>query len=291
LDIEVAGAAAPGATIAVYFAPNTNQGFIDAINAAVHDNQRKPSIVSISWGGPEDPGGQVDQQFIDGIHQALQDAAQLGVTVCCASGDDGSADMGDGSDGGPKWDNKPHVDFPSSDVFALACGGTELLASGSAIRSEVVWNEGRSGGAGGGGVSNLFARPSYQANAGVPKSPTNTVGRGVPDLAGNADPNSGYKVILAGKSQVIGGTSAVAPLMAALFARINEQLAAKTGNSAGYVNPLLYGAAAPAFRDITQGNNDIEGNLKGEYTAGPGWDACSGQGVPDGQKLLTALGG
>lgn len=291
LDIEVAGAVAPGATIAVYFAPNTTNGFIDAINQAVHDDQQKPSVVSISWGGPEDAGGQVDQQFIDGINQAMMDAAQLGVTICCASGDDGSADMGDGSDGGPKWDKKPHCDFPSSSPFALACGGTKLIGKNKTITSEVVWNEGRQEGAGGGGVSNVFALPSYQSKAKVPKSPNNKAGRGVPDVAGNADPATGYQVLLAGKQQVFGGTSAVAPLMAGLIALINESLAKKTGKTVGFINPLIYGSAASAFRDITKGNNDIEGNLKGKYTAGKGWDACTGLGVADGAKLKTALGG
>ncbi|HVX66000.1 MAG TPA: S53 family peptidase, partial [Bryobacteraceae bacterium] len=106
LDIEVAGAIAPGAQIAVYFAPNTTAGFIDAVNAALHDNVRQPAIVSISWGGPEDGA---PQQFLDGLDAAFEDAAALGVTVCCASGDNGSADMG--TDG---WDRKPHADFPSS---------------------------------------------------------------------------------------------------------------------------------------------------------------------------------
>ena len=118
LDIEVAGAIAPGARIVVYFAPNTTNGFIDAVKAAVHDTARKPSVISISWGGPEDPAG--SQQFVDGLNEAIRDAAAMGVTVCVASGDNGSADMADG------WDGKPHADFPASSPFALACGGTNL---------------------------------------------------------------------------------------------------------------------------------------------------------------------
>jgi kumamolisin len=285
LDIEVAGAVAPGATIAVYFAPNTSNGFIDAVNTAVHDTQQKPSVISISWGGPEDPNGQVDQQFIDGLNQAITDAAQLGVTICCAAGDDGSADMSQG------WDKKPHCDFPSSSPFSLACGGTKLVGDKTTISSEVVWNEGTQGGAGGGGVSNVFPLPSYQDSSKVPKSPKKKSGRGVPDLAGDADPDTGYQIFLAGKQQVIGGTSAVAPLTAGLIALINQSLTQKSGKTAGFINPLLYGSASSAFRDITQGNNDIEGNLKGKYTAGKGWDACTGLGVPDGTKLQAALGG
>jgi kumamolisin len=290
LDIEVAGAVAPGATIAVYFAPNTTKGFIDALNSAIHDTQRRPSVISISWGGPEDPHGQVDRQFTDGLNQAIKDAAALGVTVLCAAGDDGSADMGEDPKQGPVWDKKPHADFPASSPFAVACGGTKLTGSNQTIASEVIWNEGRKHGAGGGGVSNVFPLPSYQSTAGVPKSPKGKAGRGVPDLAANADPVTGYQVFLQGRNHVIGGTSAVAPLLAGLVALLNENLSkASPGKTVGFVNPFLYNSAAAIFRDIIQGNNDIEGNLKGKYAAGPGWDACSGLGVPDGQKLLTNL--
>lgn len=285
LDIEVAGAIAPGAQIAVYFAPNTTAGFIDAVNAALHDTVRKPSIISISWGGPEDGA---PQQFLDGLHSAFQDAAALGVTVCCAAGDNGSADMG-----AQGWDRKPHTDFPSSAPFALGCGGTKLMGSGAAISSEVVWNEGRSGGATGGGVSNVFARPSYQAGAKVPKSPAGKTGRGVPDVAGDADPATGYQVFVGGQAAVFGGTSAVAPLWAGLLALINQRLVSKAGKPAGFLNPLLYGclAGAGVFNDITDGNNDIDGVLRGLYKAGAGWDACTGLGTPNGAKLLKALGG
>jgi len=285
LDIEVAGAAAPGATIAVYFAPNTTQGFIDAVKAAAHDNVRKPSIISISWGGPEDPDGQVSQQFFDGMNEAFQDAAAMGVTVLCAAGDNGSPDMEPAD-----WDGKPHADFPSSSQLTIACGGTKLTGTGTTIKSEVVWNEGQRGG-GGGGVSNAFGLPPYQAKAQVPKNPKGKKGRGVPDVSGVADPATGYEVFLNGKSEVFGGTSAVAPLLAGLLARINQRLVAKSKKTAGFINPLLYGPASSAFRDITTGNNDIYKKLKGKYTASQGWDACSGLGVADGSKLLTSLGG
>ena len=202
LDIEVAGSVAPGARIAVYFAPNTTSGFIDAVNAAVHDDMRRPSVVSISWGGPEDPDGQVTAQFLDGLNEAIEQAAVMGVTVCVAAGDNGSADMG--SD----WDGKPHVDFPASCPFSLACGGTTLKASDTRISDESVWNDGPGGGATGGGVSNYFARPSYQQRAAVPASPTGLKGRGLPDLAADADPDTGYRIFLNAKWQVYGGTSA-----------------------------------------------------------------------------------
>ena len=281
LDIEVAGAIAPGARIVVYFAPNTTNGFIDAVKAAVHDTARKPSVISISWGGPEDPAG--SQQFVDGLNEAIRDAAAMGVTVCVASGDNGSADMAQG------WDGKPHADFPASSPFALACGGTNLKASNGKITEE-VWNGGPQDGAGGGGVSIVFPRPHYQANAHVPKSPSHSVGRGLPDVAGDADPATGYQIFLNGVVTTIGGTSAVAPLMAGLIARINEATTKKFGKTVGFINPLIYASHAQGvFRDITVGNNDITGSLHGMYKAGPGWDACSGLGVPNGAALQNLL--
>ncbi|MEP6914272.1 MAG: S53 family peptidase, partial [Acidobacteriota bacterium] len=150
LDIEVAGAVAPKANIAVYFALNTDNGFLAALNTALHDNVRKPSVISISWGSTEDLN---TVQALNAFNLVLQDAAALGVTVCCSSGDDGSSDIRKPSE----RDGKPHVDFPASSPFALACGGTKLRASGAAIGSEVVWHSG--GGGTGGGVSNHFARP------------------------------------------------------------------------------------------------------------------------------------
>ncbi len=282
LDIEVAGAVAPGAKIAVYFAPNTDAGFIDAVNAALHDTVRRPSVISISWGGPEDFS---TEQFLNGLNQAFQDAAAIGVTVCCAAGDDGSSD-----ETPDRRDGQPHTDFPSSSPFALACGGTKLIGSGTTISSEVVWNEGDGAGAGGGGVSNKFPRPDYQNNANVPLSPQGNSGRGVPDVAGNADPRTGYRVIVGGQEFPIGGTSAVAPLWAGLIALLNQSLAAKGSNPVGFLNPLIYGslAAASVFHDITEGNNDIDGTLN-KYAAGQGWDACTGMGSPNGAQILQAL--
>ena len=282
LDIEVAGAVAPGAKIAVYFAPNTDAGFIDAVNAALHDTVRRPSVISISWGGPEDFS---TDQFLNGLNQAFQDAAAIGVTVCCAAGDNGSSD-----ETAENRDGQPHTDFPSSSPFALACGGTKLIGSGTSISSEVVWNEGDRGGAGGGGVSNKFPQPDYQNNANVPASPQGNPGRGVPDVAGDADPQTGYRVIVGGQEFPIGGTSAVAPLWAGLVALFNQSLSAKGGNPVGFLNPLIYGplAGTAAFHDITEGNNDIDGKLH-KYPAGPGWDACTGMGSPNGTQILQAL--
>jgi kumamolisin len=282
LDVEVAGAIAPGATIVVYFAPNTDKGFIDALGAAVHDTVHKPSVISISWGGPEDFS---KKTFLDGISRALLDASQVGVTVCVAAGDSGSSDL-DPQDA----DGQPHADFPASSPFALACGGTKMHGSGTTITSESVWNEGRDGGSTGGGVSNKFAIPAYQKGAKVPKSPSGKSGRGVPDVSGVADPLTGYQVVIAGKSKPpIGGTSAVAPLWAGLVARINQKLAAAKKPTVGFVNTLLYGGPlAGALRDIVKGDNDIDGNLN-KYAAKAGWDPCTGLGSPNGAKLLNAL--
>jgi len=274
LDIEVAGAIAYQANIVVYFAPNTDQGFVDAITDAVHDTVRKPSVVSISWGASEDSW---TDQARSAMNAALEDAAALGVTVTAASGDNGSTD-GD-------TDGKLHVDFPASSPYALACGGTALYGSGSKISSEVVWNEtANKNGATGGGVSGLFALPSYQNSTRVPKHPeTNFVGRGVPDVAGDADPATGYKVRVDGKDQVYGGTSAVAPLWAALIALLNQKL----GTPVGFLQPKIYTVPPASFRDITSGNNDDGGH--GNYNARSGWDPCTGLGTPNGTALLSAL--
>ena len=270
LDIEVAGAIAPKAKIAVYFAPNTDQGFLDAIKTAVHDSLRKPSVVSISWGGPEDSWTAQSMKNYDAV---FQEAAALGVTITVAAGDHGSSDVDPN-------DNKTRVDFPSASPFVLSCGGTHLEASGTAISSEVVWNT-NDGWATGGGVSVNFPIPAYQAAAGVPLL-NGKKNRGVPDVAGDADNNTGYKTRVNGQDTVIGGTSAVAPLWAGLIALFNQSL----GKSVGFLNPQLYTNAAirATFHDITSGNN-------GAYAAGPGWDACTGLGTPDGSALLTLLKG
>jgi kumamolisin len=276
LDIEVAGAVAPKAAQLVYFAPNTDQGFINAIAQAVHTTP-PPIVVSISWGQSEDQWSAQSRTSMDGV---FSDAAALGVTVCVAAGDNGSSDD-------PSSTTGVHCDFPASSPHVLACGGTKLIGdlSTNTITSEVVWNElANNEGAGGGGVSDVFALPPWQANAGVPTiAGSSSTGRGVPDVAGNADPVTGYLVVVDGQQQPIGGTSAVAPLWAGLIAR----LAQATGKKFGLLQPLIYGgvtagAAAAGFNDITQGNN-------GAYSAGPGWDACTGLGSPNGQALLAHL--
>jgi kumamolisin len=274
LDIEVAGAVAPDATLVVYFAPNTDRGFANAIHAAVFDTTYKPSIISISWGGPEDFS---KKQYRDAMSAVLQDAADNSVTVFVAAGDSGSSDL-------DKSDGQPHADFPGSNDKAVSCGGLRTHVD----LTESIWNDGAQGGSGGGGVSNIFKKPSYQSGISVPKSPKGVVGRGVPDVSGTADPETGYQVLVGGQKQVIGGTSAVAPLYAGLFALINQSRASKGKKSVGFCHSALYGSPK-SFRDITQGNNDMTGKL-GKYNSGPGWDPCSGLGSPIGDKLLTLLG-
>jgi kumamolisin len=269
LDIEVVGSIAPGARIAVYFAPNTDAGFLDAITSAIHDTTNDPAVLSISWGGAESTW---TSQAMTAMDEAFQTAAAMGITVCVAAGDGGSSD---GVSGGGD-----HVDFPASSPHVLACGGTSLQANQTQIASESVWNDGASGGATGGGISSFFALPAWQQGLSARMTDGEAAAltmRGVPDVAGDADPETGYEVRVDGSDTVIGGTSAVAPLWAALIARIN----ASNGKSAGFVNAELY-PDAQACRDVTQGNN-------GDFAATSGWDACTGLGSPNGAALARLL--
>jgi kumamolisin len=274
LDIEVVGSVAPGTAMSVYFAPNSDQGFVAAVTAATHATP-PPAAISISWGESEDAWTPQARTSLD---NAIADAAATGITVTVASGDNGSSDGVTGT--------TPHCDFPASSPHALACGGTSLRydPQTGALTSERVWNDGAGQGACGGGVSDVFALPSWQAGAGVPVIVhTGKHGRGVPDVAGNADPQTGYRVRIDGQDEVIGGTSAVAPLWAALICR----LAQAAGHSFGLMQEILYAGVQPArpadgLRDITTGNN-------GAYKARHGWDPCTGLGVPEGTALLSRV--
>jgi len=275
LDIQVAGGVAPGAEIAVYFAPNTDAGFADAISQAVHDTTNKPSIISISWGSPED---QWTSQSVATMNSALQEAASLGISVFVAAGDNLATDG--------ESDGAAHVDFPASSPWAIGCGGTHITFSGGKITKEVVWNDGDSGT--GGGISDLFAVPAFQSHVSLPASVNGgRKGRGVPDVAGNAAPASGYNVVVDGQTEPVGGTSAVAPLWAGLTALISQ----KASQPVGFLPTWLY-AQVPSNKglvaEITQGNNKPEGTSIG-YDAGPNWNACTGLGRPNGQALFQAL--
>jgi kumamolisin len=278
LDMCVVGSVAPGASIFMYFTEFTSQGWVDAVHKAMTDDNAI-SVISISYGNPEDdPSGAWSKMGVRVVNQAFQAAAAKGITICCASGDDGSSDQ---------VSTGVHVDFPASSPFVLGVGGTKLVAAGGApptIAKETVWNEQmHDEGAGGGGVSSVFTKPSYQSGVNVPPSanPPHKIGRGVPDVAAVADPETGVAVMHIDGQQLesIGGTSAAAPLWSALVARLNQGL----GANCGFLNPVLYTKCANGvLRDITAGNN-------GAYSAGPGWDACTGLGSPDGQRLLHAL--
>jgi kumamolisin len=255
LDIQIAGAIAPGARIVVYFAENSEQGLHDAMSQAVHDTGG-PAIISTSWGGPEESW---TDQLRAALSVTLDEAVTAGITVLAAAGDDGPSD------------DLPlglHVDLPACMAQVLGCGGTRTVVDAGKLE-ETPWNDESTGqGATGGGVSRNIPLPSWQSEVGVPaQQPTGFHGRGVPDVAGNADPLTGYRVRINGADQVVGGTSAVSPLWAGLIARINQRL----GKRVGYLNPSLYKLGPTVFR-------------------GAKWSASTGLGTPKGRALLAAFG-
>jgi kumamolisin len=275
MDLEVAGAVAPKAQFVVYFAPNGDKGLMDAISKAVHDTERKPDVISISWGSSENAN---DQQGTDAYHELFVAAASVGITVCAATGDYGAANM-------PYRgrDNGIHVNHPASDYSVLACGGTQISNG-----EDVVWNTGQplseNSAATGGGISVLFQPPPpYQDSVQIPVSlASGKSGRGVPDIAMCA---INYFTRVDSSESAAGGTSAVTPLMAALVVRLNQ---AKQKNVA-FLNPFLYANADRGiFHDVTSGTNALGDGANG-YQAGPGWDACTGLGTPDGTAILNNL--
>lgn len=272
MDLEIAAAVAPDAQLVVYRSRSTLGGIIDAFNAALNDAQHKPGIISISWGHFEDAWPKTN---LEQLEQLFKAAAEKGITVLAAAGDQGSSDGG--------TDGKVHVDFPASSLHVTTCGGTSLTVAADGTVLEVVWDNNDLTAATGGGVSNFFTKPTWQAKVPVPKRADGKTGRGVPDLAGHADPTKGYQLRVNGQNTVAAGTSAVAPLMAGLIARINEARA--TQGAIGYLNHLLYGLnLETVFFPITVGDN-------GQYKAGIGWDAVTGLGRPKGQALLDAVKG
>jgi kumamolisin len=277
LDIEIAGSVAEGATIAVYFAPNTEQGFIDAVQAAAHSTQHPPTCISISWGAPEDAGWTAAGRA--GMDSALHMAAAMGITVLAASGDNGSNDG--------VYDGLAHCDFPAADPYVLSCGGTSLqLDAKGQLKNEVVWNNGN-GWATGGGVSEDFLLPGWQSADEVPRQvDSGQQGRGVPDIAGNADAlRSPYEVVVDGSWMSVGGTSTVAPLYAGLLAVI----AASSGTRPGFLSPYLYQLSSQPnlYFDVDSGSNVVQ--PAPGYSAGKGWDACSGIGRINGNLLLQQI--
>jgi kumamolisin len=273
LDIEVAGAAAPGASIVVYFVGDaSSNGWVAALSAAFADAANNPSVLSISWSYAED-SAEWPTQAITAIDQALATCAAAGLTVLVCSGDRGSQGTWD-----PPWPPPAlaHVDFPASSPNATGVGGTVLVPDGSGgISKEVTWNNG-SFAASGGGVSDLFDVPLYQSAAWItPHSvnPPGNPGRGVPDVSANA---SAYPILLRGQDDLGGGTSAATPLWAALIARINQGLGWPW---CGLLQAVLYQRPPSAMKDVTEGDN-------GAYSAAPGWDPCTGLGSPNGLAIL-----
>lgn len=259
LDVQEVATVAPGATIYLLVAPNTDAGFLDAITYAIHT--LKVNVISISWGGPE---AYWTAQAMNAFTQEFSAAAALGISVFAASGDDGSSDGLPGT----------NTDFPASSPFATACGGTrtsQAVQSGPLV--EVAWGGVSGNGASGGGYSKAFPAPSYQVGTAAAVKG----GRGVPDIAGNGDPQTGDIIWVKGQQQVIGGTSAVSPRMAGLVALMNQKL----GRPVGFMNPLFYSAPSASI-DITVGTN-------GAFVSSQGWDPVTGMGRPDGAKLLAAV--
>jgi kumamolisin len=259
---------------------------VDLLDAVI---AQKPAVLSCSWGLAEDDPSW-SKNAVTAINDRLNAARLLGITTCVSSGDDGSGDQVD--------DGNCHVDFPACSPFALGVGGTMLTKSGAKV-NEVTWWEtpGRrtnnGGGATGGGVSTLFARPAWQSVHVASLNAGSIDGRVVPDVSALAGEPL-YSLIFTGKSMPNGGTSASAPLWASLIARINGNL--PSAKQQRFVTPLLYQngtggqpVGKGASRDITSGKNTSTPEPGKGYKAGTGFDAVTGWGVPDGVKLQNSL--
>ncbi len=286
LDVTVVSAIASQAAIVVYF--NNGTGAADILSTLgnmIHPTGTDPvpTILSISyaWSADDDTSFISSTEYTQ-LDNLFSDAAQKGITVCIASGDTGTQ---------CESATQSQVWFPGSDHWALSCGGTTVGNLSGSNFDEYVWNDVGLGGPGatGGGVSALFPVPAWQNNVTVPKrNGTVTVGRGTPDVAGNASENSGYPLFLGGTNVgPVGGTSAVAPLYAGLVALLNQNL----GQSVGFLNPTIYALGNSICRDVTgtagPTNNDF-GGITG-YPTEVGWDACTGWGSIDGSALLSSL--
>jgi hypothetical protein len=249
LDVQLIGGlfSNGNVNIDVYFAWNSDASFYNAISKAVYSNANYSSI-SISWGRAEN---QWSSRVMNAFERLFTIASEFGITVFAASGDDGSADGESGI----------NVNFPASAPHAIACGGTSLTLS-----SEVAWSYS------GGGLSSVFSAPDWQKGIGKKRS--------VPDVSGDADPNTGYLIFFGGDTWITAGTSAVAPLWAALWAQITHERT--------FASPFLYNLYSnknnytTAFRDITSGTN-------GAYSASSGYDLVTGLGSPRGDGLLGLL--
>ena len=258
------------------------------------------TVLSFSWGWTEAQSTGNGKRQID---IALQKARQLGITVCCASGDLGS--LGVEPSGNTGYEGAANVSFPASSPSALGCGGTTIRRGEETAWNNPVWKATPM--ASGGGVSGFFPRPLWQAGHRVPMhrkvgkawleeglNAATWTGRGVPDVAATADALSGYELYVGGQRALGGGTSAATPLWAGLIALLNQRLSEIGGRpiTLGFMNALLYRRdVASALREARKGDNRLPASAAGVayFTAGPGWNACTGLGVPDGADLLAAL--
>lgn len=286
MDVQIVAGLCPAAEISVYFATFDQKGWVDLLNQVIKD---KPVALSVSWGSAEDSSDWSDAARA-AINERLNAAAALGITICGASGDDGTGDE--------ETDGNSHVDFPSCSPFVLAVGGT-MIAEKAGKFTEQVWREGHGkrtsngGGATGGGVSVIFDRPKWQNVKVKSLNKGSKDGRVVPDIAALAGP-PWYDLVFRGKNTYGGGTSASAPVLAALIARVSALLPASRGRR--YLTPLLYqksphGGEVGRFvcHDITIGHNASMPKPGVGYQATKGFDAVSGWGTPIGTSLLLAL--
>lgn len=289
MDVEIVAALCQEAEIFVYFTTFDQKGWIDLINMLIAGKPAATSVMSVSWGFPEDSGEWSEAALLE-VNQRLEAAAHLGITVCAASGDDGSGDQIE--------DGRAHVNFPATSPYVLSVGGT-MLEGNEEAEEEVVWRqgtgkreEGKESGATGGGVSVFFDPPPWQTVEVPSLNPGAKKGRVVPDIAALAGPPF-YDLVFLGQRSPNGGTSAATPLWASLIARMLAN--GKPTKGPTFMSPLLYEQSAGQARgalactDVTQGDNTSEPQPDEGYKAGQGYDAVSGWGVPNGQQLQQSL--
>lgn len=263
LDTQYSSGFAPDISgINFYAGPDlSDQSLLDATAQWVTDDKTRQGSASL---GECETDAQASG-FLAAEDAILQQAVAQGQTLFVSSGDTGSkCGTTNGVVSGPKG-----VSYPASSPFVVGVGGTTITDFNS--HSEVAWHPS------GGGMSTIEAAPSFQANAG---GAFQAGPRGVPDVALDADPNSGYQVVISGQLAIIGGTSAGAPSWNGIWARAEQQ----NGGQLGFAAPLLYNLPASAFNDITSGNN-------GDFTAGPGWDYVTGRGSPNIGAVVSQVGG